>query len=116
MTDPACLFCRIVAGDVEAERVHEDEHVIAIRDIHAVAPVHLLLISRRHLGSAAELTDDEGPMLGRLFAAAAQLAAASDIGASGYRLVTNVGADGGQSVAHLHVHLLGGRRLAWPPG
>jgi histidine triad (HIT) family protein len=116
MNDPDCLFCRIIAGQIPAERVHEDDLVVAIDDINPVAPVHTLLMPRRHIASAAELGEGDGAMLGRLFAVAAQLAAAAGLPERGYRLVSNVGADGGQSVPHLHVHLVGGRRFAWPPG
>jgi diadenosine tetraphosphate (Ap4A) HIT family hydrolase len=116
MTDPTCPFCAIVAGDIPAKRVHEDDLVVAVNDIAPVAPVHQLLMPRRHLGSAAELAESDGPLLGRLFAVAADLARAAGLSERGYRLVTNIGADGGQSVAHLHVHLLGGRRFTWPPG
>jgi len=111
-----CLFCRIVAGDVPADRVHEDDDVIAIRDIAPRAPTHLLLLPRRHVASALELTDADGPMLGRLFAVAADLARAHGLADDGYRLVTNIGRWGGQSVGHLHVHLMGGRSFDWPPG
>jgi histidine triad (HIT) family protein len=111
-----CLFCRIVAGDVPAEVVHADDLVVAIRDISPRAPTHLLLLPRRHIASAAELTEADGPMLGRLFAVAAELARAEGLAERGYRLVTNVGRESGQSVNHLHVHLLGGRRMGWPPG
>lgn len=111
-----CLFCRIIAGELPAEKVHEDELVVAIRDVAPRAPVHVLLLPRAHVASARELGAADGPMLGRLFEVGAQVAAAEGLGERGYRLVTNVGADAGQSVAHLHVHLLGGRRLAWPPG
>ena len=116
MSEETCLFCKIVAGEIPAATVHEDELVIAIDDINPVAPVHQLLIPRRHVESAAQLAESDAEMLGRLFAVAAQLAADAGLPASGYRLVTNVGVDGGQSVPHLHVHLIGGRRMAWPPG
>jgi histidine triad (HIT) family protein len=116
MTDPDCLFCRIIAGEIPARKVHEDDLVVVIDDINPVAPVHQLLMPRRHVASAAELGEADGPMLGRLFAVAAQLAAGAGLPEHGYRLVSNVGADGGQSVPHLHVHLVGGRRFAWPPG
>jgi len=111
-----CLFCRIVAGTIPADRLHEDDLVLAIRDIAPRAPTHILLMPRRHIASAAELTEADGPMLGRLFAVAADLARAAGIADSGYRLVSNVGAWGGQTVDHLHVHLMGGRAFEWPPG
>jgi len=111
-----CLFCRIVAGQVPATRVHEDDLVIAIRDIAPQAPTHILLIPRRHIPSALELTEADGPLLGRLFGVAADLARSEGIADAGYRLVSNVGRWGGQSVDHLHVHLMGGRPFTWPPG
>lgn len=111
-----CLFCRIVAGEIPSDRVHDDDLVIAIHDIAPRAPTHLLLMPRRHIASAAELTDADGPMLGRLFAVAADLARAGGIADDGYRMVSNVGRWGGQTVDHLHVHLMGGRAFGWPPG
>lgn len=114
--DPDCLFCKIAAGEIPADIVHDDEHVIAFRDINPKAPTHVLLIPRRHIASAAELSGTDAEMLGRLFAVAAQVARDAGVADSGYRLVTNVGAGAGQSVFHLHFHLLGGRSLAWPPG
>ena len=110
-----CLFCRIVAGEIPATKVHADDTVIAIRDIGPQAPTHVLVIPTRHIASAADLTEADGPMLGRLFAVAAEIAKGEGLD-GGWRLVTNVGPDAGQSVDHLHVHLLGGRRMAWPPG
>jgi diadenosine tetraphosphate (Ap4A) HIT family hydrolase len=115
-TPANCLFCRIVAGEIPADRLHDDDLVVAIRDIAPRAPTHILLMPRRHIGSAAELTDADGPMLGRLFAVAADLARAKGIADGGYRLVSNVGRWGGQTVDHLHVHLMGGRAFEWPPG
>jgi diadenosine tetraphosphate (Ap4A) HIT family hydrolase len=112
----ACLFCRIVAGEVPAAKVHEDDLLVAIRDIAPRAPTHLLLLPRAHIASAADLTEADGPLLGRLFDVAARLARAEGIADRGYRLVTNVGAWGGQSVPHLHLHLMGGRAFEWPPG
>ena len=114
--DPDCLFCRIVAGEVPSPRLYEDDQVIAIRDIAPRAPTHILLIPKRHIRSALELTDADGPLLGRLFATAADLARAEGIADAGFRLISNVGRWGGQSVDHLHVHLMGGRSFAWPPG
>ncbi len=111
-----CLFCRIAAGSIPSERLHEDDLVVAFRDIAPRAPTHILLIPRRHIASAAELTEADGPLLGRLFGVAADLARSEGIADGGYRLVSNVGRWGGQTVDHLHVHLMGGRPFDWPPG
>jgi len=111
-----CLFCRIVAGEIPSDRVHEDDLVIAIRDVAPRAPTHLLLIPRRHIASAADLVETDGPLLGRLFGVSASIARDLGIADDGYRLVSNVGRWGGQTVAHLHVHLMGGRTFDWPPG
>lgn len=113
---PDCLFCRIAAGTIPAEILHDDDLVLAIRDIAPRAPTHILLMPRRHITSAADLTDADGPLLGRLFSVAAELARTAGIADGGYRLVSNVGRWGGQTVAHLHVHLMGGRPFDWPPG
>jgi len=110
-----CLFCRIAAGEVPATRLHEDDLVIAIRDINPQAPTHVLILPVAHIASAADLGEDDAPLLGHLFAVAAEIARREDLG-EGWRLVTNVGRHGGQSVDHLHFHLLGGRPMAWPPG
>lgn len=115
-SDPTCLFCRIVAGEVPSTQVHQDDLVIAFRDIAPRAPTHILLVPRRHVPSAADLVEDDGPLLGRLFAVAAKLARDEGIAENGYRLVSNVGRWGGQSVDHLHIHLMGGRSFNWPPG
>ena len=114
MADPDCLFCRIVAGEIPAERVLETDEVIVFRDIAPRAPTHVLAIPRRHVASAAVLTDDDAGLLGALFGALRRVAA--DAGLDGYRIVINVGAGAGQSVFHLHLHLLGGRPMSWPPG
>jgi diadenosine tetraphosphate (Ap4A) HIT family hydrolase len=111
-----CLFCRIVAGEIPSTEVHDDDMVLAIRDIAPRAPTHLLLLSKRHIASALDLTEADGPLVGRLFAVAADLARSEGIAEGGYRLVSNVGRWGGQSVDHLHVHLMGGRPFQWPPG
>ena len=116
MTDPNCLFCRIARGEVPADMVYDDDLVLAFRDINPKAPTHILLIPRKHLASAAELTEEDGPMLGRLFATAAKLARDAAIADQGFRLVTNSGRAAGQSVDHMHFHLLGGRSMSWPPG
>lgn len=109
-----CLFCRIARGEIPADIVAQDDAVVVFRDISPQAPVHLLAIPRRHIASAAELGPDDAGMLDALFAGLREAAAAE--AASSYRIVTNIGPDAGQSVEHLHVHLLAGRRLGWPPG
>jgi histidine triad (HIT) family protein len=111
-----CLFCRIVAGDAPGAIVHADDLVVAIRDIAPRAPTHILLMPREHIASAADLGEQHGSLLGRIFGVAADLARAEGIAGKGYRLTTNVGRYGGQTVAHLHFHLMGGRAFAWPPG
>ena len=113
---PSCLFCGIVAGQLPAAKLHEDDLVIAIRDIEPEAPTHILLLPRAHIESAAALIEADGPLLGRLFSVAADLARSEGIADAGFRLVSNAGAWGGQTVFHLHVHLLGGRPMGWPPG
>ncbi len=115
-TDPGCLFCRIVAGEIPATKVHEDDLVVGIRDIAPRAPTHVLFMPRTHIPSANELTAADDGLLGRLFTSAAAFARSEGIADRGYRLVVNVGSWGGQTVDHLHVHLLGGRSMTWPPG
>ena len=113
--DSDCLFCRIVADEVPSERVFEDDEVIAFRDIAPRAPTHVLVIPRRHVPDIHALADEDAPLLARLFAAVRRVADAAGLG-DGYRVVTNVGRDAGQTVFHLHLHLLGGRTMSWPPG
>jgi histidine triad (HIT) family protein len=114
--DSACLFCRIAAREVPAEIVRESERLVAFRDVNPQVPTHVLLIPKEHIVSVAELDDGHGDLLVDIVQAATQLARAEDIADSGWRLVTNVGPDAGQSVFHLHFHLLGGREMGWPPG
>jgi len=109
-----CLFCRIAAGEIPADVVFQDDAVIVFRDINPRAPTHVLAIPRRHMASAADLTDADGDLLAALFGALRHVAREAGLG--GYRIVTNVGAESGQSVFHLHFHLLGGRPMSWPPG
>lgn len=113
MTEP-CLFCRIVRREIPVEWIAENAHALAFRDIDPKAPVHVLVIPKRHVRSLADATD--GEELGAMSLLAAETARAEGIAESGYRVVMNTGADGGQSVFHLHMHLLGGRSLSWPPG
>jgi histidine triad (HIT) family protein len=111
----SCLFCKIIAGEIPAKRVYEDEQCLAFPDIHPQAPVHLLVIPKQHLPSHAHAMAEHTDLVGHLVAAAGELARSQDL-ANGYRLVVNTGDDGGQTVHHLHIHLLGGRRMGWPPG
>jgi histidine triad (HIT) family protein len=111
-----CLFCRIVAGELPAAQVYADDSVVAIRDIAPQAPTHILLLSRKHIASVREVGTADAELMGKFTLAAAELANREGIAEGGYRLVVNVGRNGGQSVDHLHVHLLGGRQMAWPPG
>ena len=114
--DPDCLFCKIVAGELPSTRVADDDLAIAIRDVNPRAPTHVLVLPREHIRSAAELTDADAALLGRMFAMAAELARSEGIAEGGYRIVTNVGTWGGQTVDHLHFHVMGGRAFTWPPG
>ncbi len=116
MSPSDCLFCRIASGGIPADVVYKDDHLVAFRDINPQAPVHVLVIPRQHLPSLDGAADAHRELLGRMLLAARDLARADGIAEDGYRAVLNVGADGGQTVAHLHLHLLGGRGLGWPPG
>jgi histidine triad (HIT) family protein len=109
-----CLFCRICSGEARAERVHDDEHAIAIRDINPAAPTHLLVLPRKHIATLADLTAADDALVGHLNRVAAQVA--REAGLRDFRTVVNCGAGAGQSVFHLHLHVLGGRALGWPPG
>lgn len=112
---PECLFCRLSTGEVPARKVYEDEEFLAFRDIQPVAPTHVLVIPKAHVESVSHTTSTDAPMLGRLIDTARRVAEAEGL-ENGYRLVINDGPMGGQSVGHLHVHVLGGRRMQWPPG
>lgn len=110
-----CLFCKIIAGTIPAKNVYQDEQCIAFADINPQAPVHFLIVPRMHVSSLVEATMEAEGLIGHLHLVAAGLAREHGLG-KGYRTVINTGSDGGQTVAHLHVHLLGGRRFGWPPG
>jgi histidine triad (HIT) family protein len=110
-----CLFCRIASGEIPADIVYSDDQVVVFRDVNPRAPTHVLASPRRHIASADELGPEDGSLLSALFDALRATADAEGL-ADGYRIVTNVGPAAGQSVDHLHFHLLGGRRLSWPPG
>lgn len=111
-----CLFCRIVHGELEAERVAEGSTWVAIRDINPQAPVHILVIPRTHVRALSELSDSDRELAGTLLLAAARMAAQEGLAADGYRVVANTNDAGGQTVPHLHLHVLGGRAMRWPPG
>jgi histidine triad (HIT) family protein len=116
MSDPSCIFCKVAAREVPADIVRESDRMVAFRDLDPKAPTHILLIPKEHIASLAEIEDGHGALLADIAQAAAQLARAEGIAEDGWRLVTNVGPNAGQSVVHLHFHLLGGRPMAWPPG
>lgn len=115
MDKESCLFCQIVAGQIPADIVDSDENVIVFRDINPAARTHVLAIPKEHIASAADLDRSHAALLGEMFALLASVAEKENLG-SGYRIVTNIGSDAGQSVHHLHFHLLGGRPMSWPPG
>ena len=110
-----CIFCKIAAGEIPSKKAYEDDQILAFYDLDPQAPVHILIIPKEHISSANELTEENGPLLGHIFATGAKLA--KELGLEkGYRIVNNCGEDGGQTVRHLHFHLLGGRSMEWPPG
>ncbi len=111
-----CLFCKILSGDIPAEIVYENDEMLAFRDINPQAPTHVLLIPRKHVATINDMTEDDVSDVGRLFLAAAEIAAEEGIAEDGYRVVMNCNAGAGQSVFHLHLHLMGGRQMTWPPG
>lgn len=114
-SDPSCLFCKIVAGVLPSDEVLRDDHVVAFRDLHPVAPTHILVVPTTHVAHLSEFAGSADPeACARLLAAAAELG--TRFGAHGYRVVTNEGQDAGQSVHHLHLHVLAGRPMSWPPG
>jgi histidine triad (HIT) family protein len=116
-TDPAsnCLFCRILSGEIPSKKVYEDDSVYAFEDIDPKAPTHVLVIPKKHFSGLNQATTEDAELIGRCHLAAAEIARRRDI-EKGYRTVLNVGPESGQSVFHLHVHLIGGRKLSWPPG
>lgn len=116
MTPPVCIFCRIVAGEIPAQIVGRTEHALAFRDLSPQAPTHVLVIPTRHVASAAHATGDDGAtMMGEVMRLGVQVADALGL-VKGYRFVMNTGDEGGQTVHHLHLHVLGGRQMRWPPG
>ncbi|SDW14890.1 histidine triad (HIT) family protein [Marininema mesophilum] len=111
-----CIFCGIIEGNIPAEKVYEDELVTAFKDIHAQAPVHILVIPNQHIPSIQQIGEGDSQLPGRFFSVINQLAQDYGLAERGYRIVNNCGEDGGQTVHHIHFHLLGARHLTWPPG
>ncbi|MCA1796184.1 MAG: histidine triad nucleotide-binding protein [Desulfuromonadaceae bacterium] len=111
-----CLFCKIVAGEIPARIVYEDEQVVAFEDVNPQAPEHLLVIPRRHIVSLADAEPEDAALLGHIQCVIAELARARGCAEPGFRVVNNCNADGGQEVGHIHYHVLAGRKMEWPPG
>ncbi|MCU0225470.1 MAG: histidine triad nucleotide-binding protein [Acidobacteria bacterium] len=116
MNDPNCLFCKIVDGKIPAKIVHDDALCVAFEDLNPQAPVHVLVVPRKHVATTNDLLPEDEPMVGHLVTVAAEIAKARGVDGSGYRTALNCNRGAGQSVFHLHLHLLGGRSFAWPPG
>lgn len=112
----SCLFCKIVAGEIPAKIVYQDEHLITIEDINPAAPLHLLLIPKKHIVSTLELQPEDDALIGHLYRVAAKIATERGVAQSGFRIVANTNAAAGQTVFHIHFHLLAGRSMQWPPG
>jgi len=111
-----CIFCRIASGEARAEIVHQDDVAVAFRDLNPQAPIHLLVIPRQHIGSLRDLSDNDDKLAGHLVRICVQAAELAGIAERGFRIVANSGREAGQSVDHLHFHVLGGRPMRWPPG
>ena len=111
----SCLFCKIASGEIPSTAVYQDDRAYAFADINPRAPVHVLIVPREHIDSLAETTPEQNALLGHLMGVAAEIARKKGL-AKGYRVVVNTGEDGGQTVDHLHLHLMGGRQMTWPPG
>jgi len=111
-----CLFCKMISGEIQPDVVYEDDDVLAFRDINPQAPFHALIVPKRHISTLNDLTPDDAELIGRLHLAAKVVAAQAGIAEAGYRTLINCNEQGGQVVFHIHLHLLGGRRMGWPPG
>jgi len=116
MSNDTCLFCKIIEGEIPAEIVYESETAVAFRDINAKAPTHVLVIPRKHISTINDIELDDETIVGSLYTAAREVAAQEGIAEDGYRAVMNCNEGAGQSVFHIHLHILGGRQLGWPPG
>ena len=111
-----CLFCKIIAGEIPSTKVYEDDSVYAFRDIEPQAPEHIIIVPKNHVKSANEITAENSAVISKIYEAAAKIAKDLGFSENGYRIVNNCGKDGGQTVGHIHFHLLAGRNLQWPPG
>ena len=111
-----CLFCKMVKGDLKPDVVYEDEHILAFRDINPQAPTHILIIPKEHIATLNDLKSTHENLMGKMYLAATKIAEKEKIAESGYRTIMNCNKDGGQEVYHIHLHLLGGRKMTWPPG
>jgi histidine triad (HIT) family protein len=116
MAESDCIFCKIIAGDIPSNKVYEDERAYAFRDINPQAPTHVLIVSREHIESLNDAAPGDEPLLGHLLRLASKIANQHGIAENGFRTVINTGAESGQSVWHLHLHVMGGRLMNWPPG
>lgn len=111
-----CIFCGIVNNDIPSKKVYEDDKVVAFEDINPAAPVHIVIVPRKHISSLMDINDEDANLIGHIFMIAKKIAIEKNISENGFRIVCNCGEDGGQTVKHLHFHLLGGRSFGWPPG
>lgn len=111
-----CLFCKIIKGEIPSSKVYEDDRIYCFRDITPQAPTHILIIPKKHIESLNAINEEDKELIGYIFAKAKEIAISSGLESNGYRIVMNCGKDGGQTVPHLHFHLLGGREFGWPPG
>ncbi len=111
-----CIFCKIVSGDIPADKIFENDHVIGFRDLNPQAPTHVLVIPKRHISTINDLNDEDKSLIGEMYLAAQQIAADEGLAERGYRTVMNCNEEAGQTVFHIHLHLLGGRAMTWPPG
>lgn len=116
MSNPDCIFCKIAAGDVDTDIIYQSDELVGFRDLNPQAPTHVLIIPRRHISTINDFTESDAELIGQLFVAAKEIAAQEGISERGYRVTMNCNAGGGQSVFHVHLHLLGGRQFTWPPG
>jgi len=114
--EPNCIFCKIINGDINSDKLYEDDEIFIFKDIHPAAPVHFLVIPKRHIPNVMETTDADAALLGRMILKAKEFAGELGCGENGFRLVNNCKSHGGQTVDHLHFHVIGGRQLSWPPG